>query len=164
MRIYSTSATFTRPANTIAYSTGDIVTNDTTAINVVPLTFSIPTVGFLLTNAKIQTTNTVNTNAKFFLHLFQLAPTSSSGDNVAFNVTESNYLGNLFIDCTQIVFSNAVSGQGINDPNIVQMQTDSNLNPNTTNIAGNVYGFLVAAAAYTPASGEVFTVTLFGVD
>jgi hypothetical protein len=166
MRLFSTSSSFTRPANTTTYSGNELVANDTTAGNVVPLLFTLPIQGFLLTQVKLNLNGaSSNTNAQFYLHLYQFSPTVVNGDGGAFQSSESGYLGNIFIDCTVLpVFSsNMVDGISPVDPNLYPLFTDTTagVNPN------QVYGLLqisTGSGAYVPSSGEIITVTLVGVD
>jgi hypothetical protein len=66
-------ASFTRPADTTTYASGDLVANNTTAGSVVPLTFTAVTRSagdsVRIERARINTSNALLTNASFRLHL-----------------------------------------------------------------------------------------------
>jgi len=145
---------FTRPADTTAYASGDIVANSTTAGSVVPLNFPNCSNGvghpMQVRRVRIFKSGTSTTNASFRVHLFNVLPTVSSGDNAALAITTggANYLGQ--VDVTV--------GQGTGDGAAGQATTEINCHPAAQ--ATNLYGLLEARGAYTPASGESFTVAL----
>jgi hypothetical protein len=92
------------------------------------------------------------TNASFVLHLYITSPTIANGDNGVWSTTVATLVCDIPIVLTDVGTDDA-SGWGIpaigNECNIVA--------------AGGtqlIYGLLSAAAAYTPASAEVETVTL----
>ena len=57
------SGTFTRPTDTTAYTSGDLVGNSTTAGSVVPLSFTFPAKRIKLYGAKITKSAAAITNA-----------------------------------------------------------------------------------------------------
>ncbi len=160
MYISNPSASFTRPANTTAYASGNLVSNSTTAASVVPLTFvlgnSFGPGSFRMTRARISKTGTSATNANFRLHLYQSAPVPANGDGGAWSTSKAaDWLGN--IDVTgMLAFTDGCCGTG-------SAAAGSEMFLKLASGA-TVYGLLEAKAAYTPVSGEVFTVTLEEVD
>src|SRR5712691_5766738 len=92
------SATFTRPADTTAYTSGDLVGNSTTAGSVVPISFTFPAKRVKLYGAKITKSAAAVTNAKFRLHLYKDSPTPANGDNGAWSTTSANWIGSIDID------------------------------------------------------------------
>jgi hypothetical protein len=153
----ATSASFTRPADTTAYANGDLVANSTTAGSVVPLSFTIPTNTrmFKLLKVTLKKSGTAVTNATFVLHLFRDSPTVANGDNGAISVANSaNYAGKIAIDASST--SPTVTGGSTG------FSLSSSTNPVAADIDGILYGLLEATAAYTPASAEVFTVSIIG--
>lgn len=148
------AAAFTRPADTTAYASGDLVANSTTAGSVVPLSFLLVNAGSggqsQIERARLLTSSTSVTNASFRLHLFETSPTSAVGDNAAFSCTNASYCGAMDIVVAQ-AFSDGAAGVGV--PNI---GTRIVVEPTATTL----YGLLEARAAYTPTSGGTFTVTL----
>src|SRR6185437_974597 len=80
------SANFTRPADTTAYATGDLVANSTTAGSVTPLSFTAPryaTGSGQVRRARLKKSTNTTTNATFRLHLYATSPTPTNGDNGA---------------------------------------------------------------------------------
>ena len=151
------SVNFNRPADTTAYASGDIVANSTTAGSVAALEFTVARIvggTGMIRRAKLRKSNTNVTNAQFRLHLFSAAPTvTTAGDNSAFasNVAGvAGYLGSFDFTLAAIVNDGP---HAIALPNV-----GSEINFVAT--AQKVYGLLEARAAYTPASGETFTVEL----
>lgn len=153
MRIVQCSATFTRPADTNAYTSGDLVANNVTAGSVTPMTFTIPNgQGFKLWRVGIDRSATAVTNAQFKLHLYKDLPTVTNGDNGALSSIKSGYLGFVAVDGSGKTFSDAASAySALTLPVLIYADFDQ-----------FVYGLLEATAAYTPASAEVFVVTLVG--
>lgn len=143
---FMTSANFTRPSDTTAYTSNDLVANSTTAGSVSPMAFSC---NGDLTRVKLKKSTSTNTNAQFTLYLYSSSPTVTAGDNGAYASIEAGAIGSITLDLTGSPYSDACSGF------------------NTFAVAvpcvGPVYGLLKATAGYTPASAEVFTVTLYGV-
>lgn len=160
MYIANPSASFTRPANTTAYASGNLVANSTTAGSVVPLTFALGNSfgpgSFRMTRARISKTGTSATNANFRLHLYQSAPVPTNGDGGAWLTTRAaDWLGNIDVT-SMLAFADGCCGTG-------SAAAGSEMFLKLASGA-IVYGLLEAKAAYTPVSGEVFTVTLEEVD
>ena len=153
------SATFTRPADTTAYSVGDLVANSTTAASVVPMAFTPGadiSRGFSVRRARVSASNTSTTNASFRVHLYQTDPSASTGiangDNGAWSTKVAGYMGSLDVTIDK-AFTDAAKGVGV--PLIGGEVTG-------TPAAGalTVYALLEARAAYTPTSAQTFTVEL----
>lgn len=161
------SSSFTRPANTTAYSTGQLVANDTVAANVVPLSWvcsdsnaaTLSKATFKIVRIRLKkSTNAVGAGT-FTMWFFGTDPTAASGLSVgdggtlAGNVKDAVFLGtssfasNNFIgsDCAYSMSTPTSAGTG----GIIVVPA-----------SGTVYGFILASAPYTPGSSEVFTVTL----
>lgn len=156
MRIIETSATFTRPSDTTAYASGDLVANSTTAGSVTPMTFNIGYGNcFKLTRASVKFNSATVTNAKFRLHLYTSSPTPTNGDNGAWLTTESGYQGAIDVDASTLTFSDSTKAYGI------YVNTALNV-PMLMSTNSVLYGLLTATAAYTPTSAEIFTVALIG--
>lgn len=155
------SSTITRPADTTAYASGDLVANSVTASQVVALQFAIPrnqgAVGEVL-GARIQKTTNSATNAAFRLHLFTVVPTfTSAGDNSAMNTVvvaaAKGYLG--YVDVTAMTgFQDVAWGTGAADSARLIL-------PFVQAVDTKLYGVLEARGAYAPGSAEVFTLSLF---
>lgn len=149
------SSNFTRPANTTAYASGDIMANSTTAGSIVPLSWEIGQRGpWFIRRARIKKSGTSTANASFRLHLYESSPTPTNGDNGAWLTTHSNYLGSIDVTVDK-VFSDSSSGEGAPGTG-----TDILITNLTNSSVKTIYGLLEARAAYTPASEEVFTVVI----
>jgi hypothetical protein len=148
------SASVTRPADTTAYASGDLIANSTTAGSVVPMTFNPVTRGAgrsaQIRRVRISKTGTSVTNASVRLHLYNTSSiTAANGDNGAWSTDKAaNHSG--YVDVT--------IDQAFTDGAFGQATCEINTNALT------LYGLLEARGAYTPASAEVFTVTLESVE
>lgn len=152
--ITNPSANFTRPANTTAYASGDLVADNTTAGSVTPLSFTIAVTsgrGLVINGIKLETDNTTETNGDFRIWFYTSSPTVTNGDNGTFESIESNYVGRVALD-SLIGFSDAIASYTVLD-NTEAMRFK-------LSTGETLYALLEARGAYTPASGEVFTVTL----
>lgn len=149
------SSSFTRPANTTAYASGDLVANNTAAGSVTPLSWTAARVAagsFMVRRARLTTSSTSTTNASFRLHLYSASPTVTNGDNGVWLSNEADdYLGSMDITVDK-AFSDGASGQG--SPGI-----GSDINVKLAS-GQTIYGLLEARAAYTPTSAGTFAVTL----
>lgn len=150
----------TRPADTTAYASGDLVANNVTAGSVTPLQFTVSDVAGTtqvpirgtVTRARMRFNDETVTNAQFRLHLYTASPTPANGDNGAWKTTKhAEYLGSIDVTVDKVFTSNAV---GISAAAAIPFELS----------AGAVlYGLLEARAAYTPTSGEVFNITIEGI-
>lgn len=148
--IFSTS--FTRPSNTTAYASGDLVANSTVAGSVTPMTLALARANdkpLMIRRARLQKSTTGVTNASFRAHYYKDSPTISNGDNGAWLTTLSGYLGYVDITMSQSFSSQAI---GIGVPN-----AGSEIITAPSSGTSNIYALLEARAAYTPGSAEVFT-------
>lgn len=163
MAIKNSSNSFTRPADTTAYASGDLVANSTTAGSVVAV--SIGNVAFndqgsaIIRRVALRKSGTSTTSASFRVHLFKAAPsTVTNGDNGAFSVSGvADYIGACDVTVGQ-AFTDGAIGFGV--PNtgsefMVRLAGGS---------AQKIYALIEARAAYTPSSAEVFTLVVDNVD
>lgn len=159
------TATFTRPADTTAYAAGDLVANSTTAGLVVPLTFSeavrVPGEAIRIERARLRKSSAGLTNAQFRVCILRVPPVVSVGDNGVFDNANvmaisdiAEYVGAFDISMDKAAASGA---RGVGVPTV---------GSGITLVPGNgtsaIYALIQATAAYTPASGEAFTLTLEG--
>lgn len=146
------SANFTRPSDTTAYASGDLVANSTTAGSVTPLTFTsaVRAAGGVtrVERIRLRKSGTSTTNASFRVHLYSSSPTAANGDNGAFSTAVSNYIGAVDVVIDR-AFSDGAAGAGV--PLVGSAMTF------TIPSGTSLFGLIEARAAYTPASGEVFT-------
>jgi hypothetical protein len=146
------SANFTRPGDTTAYASGDLVANSTTAGQVTPMTFSLARVtgrGGMIRRARLRKNGTSITNASFRLHLYSASPTPANGDNSAWSTDKAaNYVGAMDFTVDK-AFTDGAAGNGV-----------PMIGSEIIFTADTYYGLLEARGAYTPANGETFDVSL----
>jgi hypothetical protein len=148
----ATAATFTRPNDTTAYASGDLVANSTTAGSVTPLAFTLPSRRAKVYGVKITKSAAAVTNAKFKLHIYKSSPTPANGDNGAWSTTSSGWVGSIDVDMSVNTFTDTNTASS----------TNSTTAPIVFTATGTVYGLLTATAAYTPAAQETISVSLLG--
>lgn len=157
--ISTSSASFTRPNDTTAYASGDLVANSTTAGSVTPMSFASWTSGqaqTIILRVRITKSGTTATNANFRLHLYEASPTCANGDNGAWSTDKAlNYLGNIDV-ASMLAFTDGCTGLG-------SAAAGAELRLRLAS-GGTIYGLLEARAAYTPAAQEVFTVKIECLD
>lgn len=163
MLIASKSASFTRPADTTAYASGDLVANSTTAASVTPLSWSLPVQSLNAINfirrVRLKKSGNSLTNASFRVHFYTTDPTASApsnGDNGAWATVEAGYLGSVDVTIDKAFIDNSGPAVGIGVPNA---GSEINFNATGGTDKQTVYALVEARGAYTPASAEVFTVT-----
>jgi hypothetical protein len=163
MQVWNPIATFTRPNNAVAYSTGQLVANNTAAASVVPMAFVLgnrfPQGMLRLTRVRLQKSGVSITNAAFRVMLFQALPViTTTGDGGVFaNVVanSADWLGNLDVT-SMLAFTDGAAGTGsfpAGSEAFVKCKTGATL-----------YALLMAQGAYTPLANEVFNLTLEEVD
>lgn len=148
---------FTRPANTTAYTSGDLVANDTTAISVVPVALSVGRGGFRITNVRLETSNTTTTNATFRIHFFESSPTVANGDNGALSINLADYVGYVDMPTLSAATNGKYGVRHSEEASAYMGGTASGLYGYASSTY--IYALVEARAAYTPASAEVFYVT-----
>lgn len=149
------TANFTRPADTTAYASGDLVANSTTAGSVTPMSLAIgrgssgAAVTGMIRRLRLRKSGTSIANASFRVHLYRASPTVANGDNGAFSTNQAaNYVGRFDVTMDQ-AFTDGASGNGV-------PAVGSEVNFHTA----TYYALIEARGAYTPANGETFTVEL----
>lgn len=151
------NATFTRPSDTTAYASGDLVANSTTAGSVTALAFESTKRGSgsfgKMVRSRVAKSSTSTTNASFRLHLFTSPPSVTNGDNGAIIPNKAaDYLGSVDVTVDRVTGDGAVG--------IGSLVAGSEINFSTAAGAIKIYGLLEARGAYTPTSAEVFTVQI----
>ncbi len=148
------SANFTRPNDTTAYASGDLVANSTTAGSVTPLSWTAARIAagsFIIRRARIKSSSTSITNASYRLHLYTASPTCANGDNGAWSTSISGYLGAIDVTIGK-AFTDGSAGNGV--PSIGSEISVALASGQT------IYGLVEARAARTPAAQEVLTCEL----
>lgn len=150
----TTRKTIARPANTTAYTAGDLVANNATAGSVLPFLLtpvrSIPT-AICMKRVRLSKSTATIVNSAFRVHLFSSAPaTVTNGDNGAFLVSGgADYLGGFDVTVGQ-AFTDGAAG-------VLACEVPMRLPAGKA-----VYGLLEALAAYAPGSAETFTLAIEG--
>lgn len=149
------STTITRPADTTAYASGDLISFSTTAatVNATPTSISVARVNAgtgIIRRVRLTTTKTGLAGTEAFrVHFFRSAPTVTNGDNGAFSVNGRASLPIGTVDVTMDrVYNDGAAGFAAADFLFTAgagVQT--------------LFVLLEARGAYTPISGEVFTIT-----
>lgn len=145
------SKTTTRPANTTAYSVGDVVGEDPAANLVFNNVSSVSGATVIITGASLQARvgTTPSGYGNFRLHLYNQAPTAIV-DNAAFNLPSgdrSKYLGYIEFETPEDLGDTLWSRV-----NNINMQAELS----TTSL----FGILETRSAFTPSSGAEKELTL----
>jgi hypothetical protein len=155
---------FTRPANTTAYASGQLVANSTVAGSVVPLSAALArqNAGFgMITGVRLSKNSNGITGASFRVHFFKGLPTVTVGDGgvlaTAYNGIAAIEIG--YTDVTMdMAYSDGAKGfaGGLKNSDGTFRQALFDTNAGTTSL----YALLEARGAYTPISGEIFTLAV----
>ena len=148
------SATFNRPADTTAYTIGDLVANNTVAGNVVAGSIVVGrNVGCAVKvrRARLSKSGTGVTNAAFRVHLFRAAPVSAAGDNAAFSTAgAADYLGSIDIAAMQAFTDGAVGYGAASLDEQIDLAADKD----------SLFFLIEARGAYAPGNAETFGLAL----
>lgn len=152
------SASITRPANTDAYSAGDVVSNSTTAPTVLEFANIGPAGGRVVLQAaalRIDVAAVPSGMGSFRLHLYTISPTAIN-DNAAFNLPaadRSKYAG--FVElATPQDLGDTLWSQTEYVGRLVKLEAAST----------SLYGILETRGAFTPSSGTIKTVRLSALE
>lgn len=146
-----TSNTITRPADTTAYVSGDLVANSTTAGSVTPFSFSNATRVAAGTSeivgVRLYKSGTSISNANFRIHFYRATVTPSNGDNGAWLTPYDNYVGSFDVTMDK-VFTNGAEGAGLPTVGMARRFT---LPSGTT-----LFALIEVRGAYVPGTSEQF--------
>ncbi len=149
--------TFTRPNTATQYAAQDEVSNNATQASAVPLHFANVAAanagtGYLV-KAVLEFSRNVVTNAVFRLWLFNAAPTMV-GDNLAYSLLHSERAARVgYVDFALLTEGGSSDcAEGLDDGLRLAFKCGA--------ASRDLWGVLVAKAAYTPAGLEVVTVYL----
>jgi hypothetical protein len=147
--------TFTRPADTTAYSIGDLIANSTTAGSVTPMSFT----GATLTGSggtgrivQLLLTKSGTAAARVRAHFVKTSHAVTNGDNGALVLTSldiDNYIG--YMD---VSFTGTDDGVG-SGGNLVAQSYDAPLDYSLAS-GDTIYIFLQSLTAWTPANAGTF--------
>ena len=161
--IYAAASSFTRPANTTAYTQNAAVANSTTAGSVTPVSFTVSDVNnspVTLIRCKVDTTTTGIAGIGFRLFLFNASPTALSGDNASFSVSKANCIGTM----SGVFKTLSGTATGFSDGDLAWLTPDEGpyIITNPTSSAKTLFGLLQTLQAFTPSSAATFLLTLEG--
>lgn len=146
--------TFNRPADTTAYASGDLVANNVTAGSVTPISAAAARVNAgtgVIRRIRFSTSKTGLVGTETFrVHLFKLSPTVTNGDNGAFVAAGLTAVALGYTD----VIMNHVYSDGAKGFTATDIVFDANGGTQ------NIYALIEVRNAYTPLSGETFTLAL----
>lgn len=163
-RMYEVQDSITRLANATQYTAGDIISDHATVPTAgAYFTLDLKTTAqgygsVTFTDFTLHKSDTDVTLASFAVFLFTTLPTLANlDDNAACAITDAE-----FKECKGVVpfaaadWTAAITGdiQTVNSTIGVVLGSASSI----------VYGVLMATAAYTPASGEIFTLTAHAIQ
>lgn len=149
--VITPEVTFTRPANTTAYTSGDLVANNVTAGSVVPMEFTAARTAansFSISRIRLRKSGTSVTNAAFRVHLYAAAPTPANGDNATWSTDKAaDYIGSYDITMDK-AFTDGAFG-AVTGTMMHRLAAGD-----------KIYALIEARGAYTPVSGETFGLRL----
>lgn len=150
---YSSGA-IARPANTTAYTAGDVFGAAVAAITIALGAVSGSSVMITSTRFQRDVSAVASGETSYTLHLYSVTPPSAPADNAAWDLPSgdrASYLG--FIDLgTPVDLGSTIYVQ----------QTDVN---RVVRLAGtDLFGLIVTNGAYTPGSADVFRLTVDAVQ
>lgn len=153
------NASVTRPADTTAYAAGDAVTDSTSAPTVITFTnvAKANNGGGTIVSAELIDSANQSTKGIFELWVFDTTVTPDN-DNAVFTPTDAELatlVGIIPFDVSYV--GDAQSGA---NGNAVYQANFLNLPFKAGAASRNLFGLLVVRNAYTPVSGEVFTIRL----
>jgi hypothetical protein len=162
---FTVSAAFNRPGNTTAYVAHQRVADSTSAATVAELTGVARATGeaVRIEKARLRKTGTSLTNAQFRVHFFRTMPTVSVNDAGVFDngsgvlalADISGYLGAIDITMDKAA---TVGSRGAGVPT-----TGNSITCEAAGTSGHetsIWFVIEALAAYVPANGETFTLTI----
>lgn len=161
---FTVSASFTRPADTTAYSAGDRVADSAGAATVLEFTnvARATSEAVRIERIRMRKTGTSLANASFRVHIFRTLPTVGVNDNGVFNAAGSLALADIagYVGSVDVTMDKAgtIGARGVGVP-----ATGAGITCEAAGTSGHetsLWAVVEALAAYTPVSGETFTVTI----
>lgn len=147
---YRSSTAKARPADTTAYASGDLVANDTDAVDVTHHEVSVGAGNGKIKRVGLKRSGTqAITNGTFRVHLFKASPGApTNGDNGAIVFSTADYIGHSGDIVLILGTAGAIGWSAVLD--YLYKLTNAN----------KLYAMVEARGAYTPASGETFQVLI----
>lgn len=163
-RPFIRTAAFTRPSDTTQYTAGDAVSDNTTTATLA--TFVLPNMGAMagmggvIRSVTLHKTDQDQTGADFDIYFFTTQPAGTTfEDNAAIAITDA-----VFQTCVGFVALTASSdGRSVVTGDLyckTNLDLPYECGADTTTVVAPLYFVVVARGTYTPASAEVFTLTV----
>lgn len=150
---------FTRPANTDAYTAGDVVSNSTSATTLMRLQDLLPARGAMgyVVFARLET-DKKSITPRFRIHLFRNSGPTVAADNAAHKelyADESKRCGH--VDLVAMTTATDTSGSDMSSAEDMELRTPLKSAGGASDDNRDLYAMLEALDAFTPASGQKFT-------
>jgi hypothetical protein len=163
-RPFTRTAAWTRPSDTTQYTAGDGVSDATTTATAA--TFVLPNMGAMAGMGGVIRSLTLHksdddlTGADFDVYFFKAQPVATGwDDNAAIAITDAEWA-----NCLGFVsFVGSTDGRSVQNGNIYcksNLDLPYECGTDTTTVVAPLYFVVVARGTYTPASAEVFTLTV----
>lgn len=147
------TSTLTRPANTAAYSAGDLVASSTTAGSIVVPSF--PVLNYdgsaIISRIRLSTNATTGWGTNVTVNLWKSAPTYTYGDNGPYTVATGGSAHLATYACALTQYADAAAGE-------CEIDVGSFLTVSFER-GQTIYWDLTATDGATPISGQTFTIT-----
>jgi hypothetical protein len=148
---YVSQVSVTRPADTTAYTAGDVVGSALAAITFADIGPSFGVVSITDSDIRIDVSSVPAGMTSFRLHLYNVTPPSALADNAAWDLPSgdrASYLG--YIDL----------GTPVDVGSTLFVQTDGSGAKTFQLKTSSLFGYLVTNGAYTPTSAAVKSIRL----
>ncbi len=158
-RIVSATAEFARPANTTAYTAGDVVSNSVAATSLLEFSSVIRTIGRsgYLVGAQLST-DKKSITPRIRVHLFNVNTPTVSADNAAHQEKYADRAKRLCsFDLPAMITGTDTTNSNMSRSEDMSLRIPIIAATEDT----DVYGFLEALDAFTPASQQAFSLTLY---
>ena len=154
-RGFRCSQSFTRPSDTTAYSANDAISNSTSAPMVLSQALSAREADYgryiVITNVRV--VSSVKGSGLYCNVHIAPATFTATNDNSELSIDDATAATGIVISCVNN-YTTALNTRVTSDPGWWEMKLGST--------SATIYWCLQAVGAYTPASGEVFTVIIEG--
>ena len=148
---YVSQVSVTRPANTTAYTAGDVVGATAAAIEFADIGPSFGVISITDSDLRGDVTGVPAGMTSFRLHLYNVTPPSALADNAAWDLPagdRASYLGYIDLGTPVDVGSTLFVQSTGTGSKLIQMKTTS------------LFGYLVTNGAFTPTSAAVKSIRL----
>lgn len=148
---YVSKTSFTRPANTTAYTNGDVAGATAAAIEFADIGPSFGVISITDADLRIDVTSVPTGMTSFRLHLYDVTPPSALADNAVWDLPagdRASYLGYIDLGTPVDVGSTLFVQTTGTGEKTIQMKTSS------------LFGYLVTNGGFTPTSAAVKTIRL----